>query len=75
MSAVGVALLILTGAVISGYALFARRLWGELAVSTLLWLFAAVYAVLLVSSFNLPNPTVVIINFFGGLYDRFFANL
>ena len=74
MSVVGVTLLILTAAVVSGYALLTRRLWGELAVSTLLWLLAAGYAALLVSSFNLPNPTVVIINFFGGLFDRFFGN-
>ncbi|HOL18036.1 MAG TPA: hypothetical protein PLY40_07100 [Bacillota bacterium] len=73
MSTIAVLLLILGAAAISGYALFARRLWGELVVSTLLWLLAAAYSALLVSSFNLPNPTVLIIDFFRGLYDRLFG--
>ena len=70
MSAILVALVILLLAAVSGYALYKRRRWGELIVSSLLWLFAAVYAYLVTSPVNLVNPTAVIIDFFGALFDR-----
>jgi len=68
-----IALSLLVAAVLSGYALFKRQLWGELIVSSLLWAAAIIYAALVVSPVTLFSPAAIIIDFFGANFERFFG--
>jgi ABC-type glycerol-3-phosphate transport system permease component len=74
LSVVVVTLLLLIMATLSGYALFTRRRWGELIVSSMLWLTAIVYAALVISPLTLFSPAALIIDLFGGLFERFFGD-
>lgn len=66
-------LIIVFGAILLLNTLIHSGAMAVISRSTLLWVLAASYAALVVSPLTLLNPTMVIINFFGGLFDRYFG--
>lgn len=53
------------------YWIWKQKLWGELAVSALIWGAATVYAALLAADIPLISPARAVIDLLNLIYDRF----